>query len=146
MSTPEIHEPHSYEEARATHGAEQPQPHTKHVNYLVVFYALCVLTVLSVLADVVGGEKSKVIVGLIVLLVATFKASFVIMYFMHIKFEGRWKYALLAPTLILALALMVALAPDIGSEYYMRLTPQTIAHPTHVADDSAPATHSPTHH
>jgi cytochrome c oxidase subunit 4 len=145
MSEP--HESHAFEEARATHGSELPQPHTSHVNYLFVFYALCVFTGVSWLADEIprwmGIEgKAKVAVGLVVLAVACCKASLVIMYFMHIKFEGRWKYALLAPTVILALALMIALAPDIGSEYYMRLTPQTLEHPTTSAADSA----QPAHH
>ena len=133
--------PHAHE----SHGHDGHESHA-HIPYMLVFYALCVLTVMSVLADALGGERSKVIVGLIVLTVATFKAMFVMMYFMHIKFEGKWKYALLAPTMILALALIVALAPDIGSEYYMRLTPQTNEHPTHSADDSAPAAHPQGHH
>ena len=52
----------------------------------------------------------------LVLSVATAKALFVMMYFMHLKFEGRWKYVLLSPTVILAIGLPLALLPDIGGK------------------------------
>jgi cytochrome c oxidase subunit 4 len=43
---------------------------------------------------------------------------------MHLKFERTWKYMLLAPTLILAAGLMVALVPDVGRHYYTVDSPQ----------------------
>ena len=45
-------------------------------------------------------------------------------YFMHLKFEGRWKYLLLAPTVSLAMGLPLALLPDIGVHYYTPPAPQ----------------------
>jgi cytochrome c oxidase subunit 4 len=60
-----------------------------------------------------------------VLAVACAKALFVMMYFMHLKFEGKWKYVLLAPTIVLAMAIPAALMPDIGSHYYDYDVPQT---------------------
>jgi cytochrome c oxidase subunit 4 len=45
-------------------------------------------------------------------------------YFMHLKFEGRWKFVLLLPTAILACGIPLALAPDIGLHYYTPSTPQ----------------------
>jgi len=104
-----------------THEAEA---HSHHGQYLLVFYALCVLTALSVIADLAGGGKGRIVLALIVLTIACFKALFVMMYFMHLKFEGKWKYALLAPTGVLAIALMVALGPDIGMHYYDQQVPQ----------------------
>ena len=131
------------------HGAHDAH----HVNYMYIFYALCVLTGLSVLADLGGklfshapeaavpgataeaaphpaehgmSKTGKIVVGLIVLTVACFKATFVMLYFMHLKFEGKWKYVLLAPTMILALAIIAALTPDIGVHYYTVQTPQTL--------------------
>ena len=50
-----------------------------------------VLTGLSVLCDLVNIE-SKVFVAFAVLAVATAKALFVMTYFMHLKFEGRWAF------------------------------------------------------
>jgi cytochrome c oxidase subunit 4 len=113
----------------AAHAAHLPR-----VNYWYVFAALCVLTVVSWLADEIGkgsglaeGEgatRRRIILALVVLTVACFKAMFVMLYFMHLKFEGRWKFVLLGPTMILALAIVAALMPDIGSHYYDYEVPQ----------------------
>jgi cytochrome c oxidase subunit 4 len=66
-------------------------------------------------------------VAFAVLAVAVAKAQFVMRYFMHLKFEGAWKYVLLLPTAILACGLPLALAPDIGLHYYTPDTPQSRA-------------------
>ena len=60
----------------------------------------------------------------IVLAIATAKALFVMAYFMHLKFEGKWKFVLLAPTIILACGIPLALTPDIGVHYYIDVAPQ----------------------
>ena len=113
----------------AAHGEHHP-----HVNYWYIFYALCVLTGLSVLADlaranstfagIIGQHNVKVVICIIVLAVACAKAMFVMLYFMHLKFEGKWKFVLLAPTMVLAMAIPAALMPDIGSHYYDDEVPQ----------------------
>lgn len=94
-----------------------------HVNYFLIFIALCICTALSVVADIVELD-SKLVVGLIVLSIATAKALFVLTFFMHLKFEGAWKFVILAPTAILAMGLMLALLPDIGVHYYPTDVPQ----------------------
>ncbi len=100
--------------------------HNSHkVNYTAIFIALCICTGASVLADL--GKRdlwASVLVGL-VMGIAVIKATFVLLYFMHIKFESAWKYILLAPTMVLAMALPLALSPDIGFHYYMVQVPQT---------------------
>jgi cytochrome c oxidase subunit IV len=113
------------------HGAHDE--HHPHVNYWAIFGALCMLTVASVIADLLGGTLGKVILALVVLTVACFKAMFVMLYFMHLKFEGKWKIVLLAPTTILALAIIAALMPDIGTHYYDVRVPQTeyVSGPAH---------------
>jgi cytochrome c oxidase subunit 4 len=93
-----------------------------HVNYLTIFFVLCLCTALSVVFDVLQFSKAVTIV--LVLAVACAKASCVMMYFMHLKFEGNWKFVLLAPTTILAIGLPIALFPDIGSSYYTPTAPQ----------------------
>jgi len=93
-----------------------------HVNYLAVFGALCFFTFLSVVFDVVHLPTPITIV--LVLAVAVAKASCVLMFFMHLKFEGNWKYVLLAPTTILAIGLPLALAPDVATPYYTSIAPQ----------------------
>lgn len=96
---------------------------THHVNYLVIFVALCVLTLSSVAADLVKFENKAVLI-VVVLGISTAKAMCVMAFFMHLKFEGNWKYLLLAPTAILAIGLPLALLPDIGLHYYLQTAPQ----------------------
>ena len=98
---------------------------THHVNYLSIFFVLCICTALSVAFDVLKFEKPVTIV--LVLAVAVAKAMCVMMFFMHLKFEGNWKFVLLAPTTILAIGLPLALLPDIGVAYYTSTAPQRSA-------------------
>ena len=94
-----------------------------HVNYLAVFFALCGFTALSVVFDVLSFENHAITVVL-VMAVAVAKALCVMMFFMHLKFEGNWKFILLAPTTILAIGLPLALMPDVGVAYYIPTAPQ----------------------
>jgi cytochrome c oxidase subunit IV len=99
----------AYETAEGEH-------HAPHVNSFAIFIALCVCTAVSVVFDLVPMNRR--LVAVLVLAVAIAKAQFVMRYFMHLKFEGRWKYVLLLPTAILAVGLPLALAPDIAMHYY----------------------------
>jgi len=96
--------------------------HVPRVNYTAIFVALCVCTVISVIFDLVPLNRRTVAV--LVLAVAVAKAQYVMRYFMHLKFEGKWKYVLLLPTAILACGIPLALMPDIGLAYYTRVIPQ----------------------
>lgn len=124
MSDPYVSHSSSHAAIDADAAAHDPVAHV-HVNYWAIFYALCALTVASVIADVFGGSLGKLLIALVVLTVACFKAMFVMLYFMHLKFEGKWKFVLLAPTMILGLAIIAALMSDIGSHYYDVQIPQT---------------------
>ncbi len=98
--------------------------HHNSLSYLAIFGILCGLTVVSVLADMISLPGGKLVVASLVLAIATAKAAFVMMYFMHLKFERAWKYALLMPTVILSLGLLLALLPDIALHYYVMDVPQ----------------------
>jgi cytochrome c oxidase subunit IV len=109
------------------HRDQEHAPH--HVWYLGVFGTLCILTMLSVIFDLfrIRGATIlgiNVIVAALVLSIASAKALCVMRYFMHLKFEGRWKFLLLTPTIILALGLPLALLPDVGVHYYTTDVPQ----------------------
>lgn len=102
-----------------------------YVKYSTIFYALCVCTGLSIVFDFIDlkgtniiGMNGVVLLSLLVLSVACAKALFVLIYFMHLKFEGKWKYVLLSPTIILAMGLTIAMTPDIGIHYYTNEAPQ----------------------
>ena len=102
------------------------------VNYMLVFGALCVFTLLSVIFNVVdmkgktilGYFNGTILLAFLVLAVAVVKASCVMLFFMHLKFERNWKYVILAPTIILAIGLPLALLPDVGVHYYEVDVPQ----------------------
>jgi cytochrome c oxidase subunit 4 len=96
--------------------------HAPRVNYLFIFILLCVCTVLSAVFDLLPWNRR--LVAVLVLAVAVAKAQYVMRYFMHLRFEGRWKYVLLLPTAILACGIPLALAPDIGLHYYTPTIPQ----------------------
>ncbi|MBW3541760.1 MAG: cytochrome C oxidase subunit IV family protein [Planctomycetes bacterium] len=122
------HEHHEFEPPIA---GEHEQSHHA-ANYLMVLGVLLVFTLLSVVFDVVD-MKGKTVLGVfngslllivLVLAVAAAKALCVMAYFMHLKFERNWKYVLLAPTIILAMGLPLALMPDIGVPYYTSVAPQ----------------------
>ena len=84
-----------------------------HAPYLKVWGALLVLTLVEYFyAHLFKNSFTALVVGLMVW--ACVKAALVGWYFMHLKFEGRWVYALLAPAAVLATVLTLALVPDIG--------------------------------
>jgi cytochrome c oxidase subunit 4 len=142
---PNIHDLHS--------DHEREHLHHPHVNYLAIFIALCVCTALSVVFDLVPMNHKLVVV--LVLAVAVAKAQYVMRYFMHLKFEGLWKYVLLLPTAILACGLPLALAPDIALHYYtpeyaaMGEEPEAPGRSEHghapIPGEQDPKSHTPSH-
>lgn len=94
---------------------DQQQDVESHAPYLKVWVALLVLTVLEYgYARMMAGGFHVLVVGLLAL--ALIKAVLVGMYFMHVKFEGRWVYFFIVPVTILAAILVIALIPDIAME------------------------------
>lgn len=112
-----------------------------HVNYIVIFFVLCGLTALSVLSDIFRPSSQALLI-VVVLAIAAAKATCVLLFFMHLKFEGNWKYVLLAPTTILAIGLPLALLPDIGLHYYVNAAPQVLAQEGESGDTAHSADHS----
>jgi cytochrome c oxidase subunit 4 len=93
------------------HGHAEPVPHHK-VNYLAVFGLLVALTVVTV-AVAVFQIKSEVTKVLLALAIATIKASAVVLYFMHMKFEGKLIYLILLVPLTFCVLLVISLLPDV---------------------------------
>lgn len=93
----------------------QQQDYESHAPYLKIWAALLVLTVLEYgYARAMAGGFHVLVVGLLAL--ALIKAVLVGLYFMHVRFEGRWVYFFIVPVTILAAALVIALVPDIAME------------------------------
>lgn len=102
--------------------AENPAttPHAEtadtHAPYLKVFAYLLVLTLAEYFYAMAASRLDfpfvLLVVGLVVM--ALTKAVLVAMYFMHLKYEGRWVYLLVVPACFMAIVLVLALYPDIG--------------------------------
>lgn len=103
---------------RDTEQAEHEVHTSHHGHYFIVFIALMIFTLISVVADIIH-IRSEAVKTVIVMAVAVAKGSCVMLFFMHLKFERNWKYILLAPTIILAIGLPIALMPDIATDYYI---------------------------
>ncbi len=117
-----------------THTEASPafDEHHDSANYMPIFLTLCGLTLVSVAADFIPFSGLKVLIVAIAMSVALAKAIYVILYFMHVKFEGGWKYLLLAPTISMAILLPISLYPDLSTQYYvndpnLQVTPDTTA-------------------
>ena len=109
MSTSESHG--RMHETEEPHGMTVPTPHHS-VNYYYIFFALVILTIVTVLVAFHRFE-SEVVNLLLALLVASIKATLVAMFFMHLKFEGKLIYLIFFVPLVLCVLLIVALIPDI---------------------------------
>jgi cytochrome c oxidase subunit 4 len=93
------------------HGHAEPTPHHR-VNYLAVFITLVILTIVTVVVAFVDikSETAKV---LLALTIASVKATAVVLYFMHVKFEGKLIYLILFVPVSFAIMLVIALLPDV---------------------------------
>jgi len=102
---PPIHAP------EPAHGHTAPESHHK-VNYFAVFVILVILTVVTVVVAFVNikSETAKI---LLALTIASVKASAVVLYFMHVKFEGKLIYLILLVPVSFSIMLVIALLPDV---------------------------------
>jgi cytochrome c oxidase subunit 4 len=81
-------------------------------NYLKVLVGLAILTVVTVALSLVHlGHWGNILVGLAV---ATVKASLVVLFFMHLKYEQRWWASIVLFPLLLVFIIIGANLPDTG--------------------------------
>lgn len=83
-------------------------------KYLAVFGALLVLTAISFGVANSPLMDTPSIGWLAMITISCAKASLVILFFMHLKWEANWKYVLTIPASIMSVFLMVMLVPDVG--------------------------------
>jgi cytochrome c oxidase subunit 4 len=106
-----------------------------HAPYLKVWAALAILTAIEYLYAATFKDFFLILfLGLMVW--ALIKAGLVGWYFMHLKFEGNWVYALIVPAFVLAAILVFALMPD------MSMKPETEEIPDVEASHAVPADRS----
>ena len=91
--------------AAQDHGAHD---HSK--SYVNVLLALAVMTLVTVaISRVHFGRVGNIGVGL---LIATVKASLVVMFFMHLKYEQRWWAGIVLFPLLLVMIIIGSNLPD----------------------------------
>jgi len=90
--------------------AQDHSAHDHSKSYLYVLIALAVGTFLTVLISRYDwGRPMNIGVGL---LVATIKASLVVMFFMHLKYEQRWWAGIVLFPLLLVMIIIGSNLPD----------------------------------
>jgi cytochrome c oxidase subunit 4 len=84
--------------------------------YLGVFLALCALTGASFFtySDYWPYHDRPEIGWAFMMAVSCTKALLVVLFFMHLVWEAKWKYVLTLPAMFLAVFLVLMLVPDIG--------------------------------
>jgi cytochrome c oxidase subunit IV len=87
----------------------------KKPNYMGVFAALFIFTVLEVFVAFLPVSKGLLIFSLVAL--AATKAILVALFYMHLKFEGRLIYGIVLTPLILAVVLTLAILQDASQLY-----------------------------
>ena len=86
-----------------------------HAPYLKVWAGLAIFTAIEYFyAHIFKDAFIILVLGL--LFWAVIKASMVGWFFMHLKFEGNWVYAMLVPAGILAIIMTCALIPDLAMQ------------------------------
>ncbi len=96
----------SAETATAVPAASATEAHVKR-PYVYVFVALAVVTAIEVYISMLSFATLERISILVVL--ATFKASLVVAYYMHLKYEPRWMMLIPFGALALVFVLVAAL-------------------------------------
>lgn len=94
-------------------GHGQAAEHHEHpqVPYFLIFGALAVMTVVTIGASYVDiGKSGNVILAMFL---ASIKASLVMMFFMHLKYEKKTLVLIALAPFALAAILAVALFPDV---------------------------------
>ena len=108
---------------------ERPSPKNRGNLFVLVFLMLCGLTALSfwisrshLMDDQLTGWAAMMAVSIA-------KALLVALFFMHLIWEKRWKYALTIPAMTMGTLLVLLLVPDIGLRYerYSRERSETAA-------------------
>ena len=82
----------------------------KHPDYMRIFWALAILTVVELV--VVFAPIPKLVIGAALVVLAVWKAALVAMYFMHLRFETKTLGWIAVTPLAIATLLVFLLLPD----------------------------------
>ncbi|WP_406693757.1 cytochrome C oxidase subunit IV family protein [Singulisphaera sp. Ch08] len=85
-------------------------------QYIKIFLILIVFTISEYFYASIFANHSFLVLVIGLMSMAIIKATLVGLYFMHLKFEGKWVYVMLVPAGILAMVLTFALFPDVAMQ------------------------------
>lgn len=106
---------HPYDhDNQARHDSQEEINHGGIGKYLVVFAALCVLTLCSFFTYSSYWPFGKHVAWAFMMAVSCTKAMLVILFFMHLLWEANWKWVLTIPATFMSIFLTLMLVPDIG--------------------------------
>ena len=105
--------------AHESHGAGHVSPISL---YVTIFLALMVLTAVTVGAAFVNLGQFNFLVAMII---AVFKASLVVWYFMHVKYQSRLTKLTVATGLFFLAVLLGLMLVDYGSKGFVPMPPPT---------------------
>jgi cytochrome c oxidase subunit IV len=100
-------------DAEAGHGHAH-EDHGGIGKYLVVFVALCILTMASFFTYSSYWPFDKHVAWAFMMAVSCTKAMLVVMFFMHLLWEANWKWVFTVPASCMSIFLVLMLVPDIG--------------------------------
>ena len=103
--------------AHESHGAGHVSPISL---YVTIFLALMVLTAVTVGAAYVNLGRFNFLVAMII---AVFKASLVVWYFMHVKYQSRLTKLTVATGLFFLAVLLGLMLVDYGSKGFVPMPP-----------------------
>ncbi|MEX0614109.1 MAG: cytochrome C oxidase subunit IV family protein [Pirellulales bacterium] len=111
----EFSHPHDHAQ-QDRHDSQDEINHGGIGKYLVVFVALCLLTMCSFVTyfDFWRHHVPYEVSRALMMAVSCTKAMLVIMFFMHLLWEANWKWVLTIPATFMSIFLMLMLVPDIG--------------------------------
>ena len=80
-----------------------------HPPYVKIFWVLLGLTLLSI---VFSQVLPKTFAPYLIFTLSTIKATLIALYYMHLKYEGKWILSLAIIPLIIFVVILVAVMPD----------------------------------
>src|SRR3954462_7415756 len=98
------------------HDSHEYAQHGGNAKYLLVFVALCLLTMGSFLTYFPFWRAHVPVPAsrALMMAISCTKAMLEIMFFMHLLWEANWKWVLTIPASFMSIFLMLMLVPDIG--------------------------------
>ena len=109
---------HDGNDAEHGHGDGDHEHHGGVRQYVMIFFALCGLTLASTIVGLVATKTDLLppqVAWIAMMGISCLKALLVMMFFMHLLWEANWKYVLTIPASVMSVFLVLMLVPDVNA-------------------------------